>query len=473
MEDIYKIGIKNITYSIAAQALSFILSIVTGFILPIAMGITDYGYWQVYLFYLGFIMLFCFGFNDGLYLRYGGYNYNELPFVKLRIAMRIFIIIITIMTVILLIISFTEKDPNKIFAFCAISVNLIILGINGTLLTVLQFTNRIKLNSFLTIANKLVFVTILIPLILVSWVDFRVIIIADIVTKLVVLGFNIYKSNELFRGQAATFSIGIKEYWNDISVGVNLMFANIVGSLLLGVGRFIVERYMSLDDYSLYSFAINITTFALIFIAAASLSLYPLLKRVSKDKLPVFYIEINQLLCIGLFILLGGYYPLHFLIKNYYSGFSGILEYFYLLFIIIVSQGKMQFIINTYYKVLREEKAMLMANLSSVIFAVLAIVPAFYFTQSIFAIVAGTTIALIWRCYASEIFIKKKIGINNYTNIIIELLIMALFIITAMFLKPVMGLVIYLVVTCAYCLFNRVLLKKYLIKIYKLVKARS
>ncbi|OBZ11223.1 lipopolysaccharide biosynthesis protein [Bacillus sp. FJAT-26390] len=467
---IYKLGIQNIMYSITSQALSFLLSIVTGFILPITMGVADYGYWQVYLFYIGFIMLFCFGFNDGLYLRYGSYNYNQLPFDKLRIAMRIFIIAISITTGILLVFSFRESDPNKVFAFCAISINLIILGINGTLLTVLQFTNRIKLNSFLTIANKLIFVIIIVPLLLIDWVDFRVIIIADIITKLFVLAFNIYKSNELFRGHTATFSIGIKEYWDDISIGISLMFANIVGSLLIGVGRFIVERYMSLETYSLYSFATTITTFALIFIAAASMSLYPLLKRVMKQKLPVIYVELNQLLCIGLFFLLAGYYPLHYLIKNYYTSFNGILEYFYLLFIIVVSQGKMQFMINTYYKVLREEKAMLIANLSSVVFAILAIIPAFYFTHSIFSIVIGTTVTLIWRCYASEFFLKKKMGITSYSNMIIELSMIILFVITIISFKPVIGFFIFFLINCGNVFINRSLLRRFIIKVYKSVK---
>ncbi len=470
--DVYKSGIKNVVYSIAAQGLSFVLSIVTGLMLPKAMGITQYGYWQVYLFYIGYIMLFSFGFNDGLYLRYGSLDYQQLPFEKLRSAMRVFIALISIVACLLFGLSFLEQSPNKVFAFCTVSLNLLIMGINGTLLTILQFTNRIKLNSILTIANKLLFVTLIIPLLLLRWVDFRLIVAADILTRMLLLAVNIYKSKELFIGKAQNIADGFQEYWKDVQIGVKLMFANVMSSLLVGIGMFIVERFMPIETYGLYSFATTITSFALIFITASSLSLYPLLRRLPENALPNLYKNLNTLLCIGLFLLLAGYYPLYYLIKYQFSNFAGIFDYFYLMFIIVVSQGKMQFLINTYYKVLREEKAMLVANVSGVIVALLAILPAFYFTHSIFSIVAGTTITLIWRCYASEIYLKKKMGIKGYGNIVVELSMMGLFIICVISGKPLMGFVSYMLSVGVYTFLNRKILWHYSGRIFRIAIER-
>jgi O-antigen/teichoic acid export membrane protein len=466
--NIYKIGLKNVQYSILAQGTSFILSVIIGFFLPKFMGVTQYGYWQVYLLYVSYVMIFCFGFNDGLYLRYGRYNYEQLPFKKLRSTMRIFIIITALITCFLFILSFLEKDPNKVFAFCATSINLLILGINGTLLSILLFTNRIKLNSILTIANKAVFAVLLILILLVKWIDFRVIIAADILTKLFLLGVNIYKSKELFKGDTQSFSVGFEEYKLDVIVGVKLMVANILSLLLIGIGRFIVERFMPIDTYSRYSFAVNITLFALVFISASSLSLYPLLKRVSEDNLPRYYLNLNILLCAILFILLAIYYPLYYLIKFQFKNFIEIFEYLYLLFIIIISQGKMQFLNNTYYKALREEKAMLLANLSGVGVALIIIIPAFYFTRSILSIVIGTTITLIWRCYASEIYLKRKMGLKKYWNIASEMAIMAIFIASSFFSMKYIGFIVYILSAFVYIVLNRKILITYTKLIIKL-----
>lgn len=466
----YRLGIKNIIYTIFAQGVSFVLGIGSNLILPILMGVAQFGYWQVYFFYSTYIMFFCLGFNDGLYLKYGRFNYNELNFEKLRSAMRVFIIIITILSIMLFMLSFFENDKNKIFAFRAISLNLLIVGVNNTLLTILQFTNRIKLSSILYVSNRLIFISFIIILLIAGLLDFRFVIIADVITKIILLCINIYKSKELFVGSTQRLSVGLHEFYDNVSVGSKLMLANIAGSLVVGIGRFIIERYMPIESFSLYSFATNLAFFALTFISVASISLYPLLKRLPEERLPKFYVNLNPLLCTVLFALLLCYYPVFYLIQYKFTAYTGILEYFYLLFIIIVSQGKMQFLINTYYKVLREEKAMLVANISGAVVAMVVIIPTFYYTHSIFAIVAGTTLTLIWRCYASEIYLKKKMGIKGYGNIVVELVMMGLFIICVISGKPSIGFVLYLLAVCVYGFINRVILLLYFGKIIRLMR---
>jgi O-antigen/teichoic acid export membrane protein len=459
--NIYKIGINNLKYSVIFQGIYFLLSIVTVFILPKVMGVTYFGYWQVYLFYVSYINILCFGFNDGLYLRYGNYNYDQLPFEKLRSAMRIFLIIISLISIFLFSLSFLEKDINKIFAFCATSINLVILGINNTLLSVLQFTNRIKLYNFLIIANKALFVGSIVIIVLIKQVDFRIIIAADILTKLLLVGIGIYKLKELFFGKASVFFIGLKEYKDNLFTGIKLMVSYTISLLLMGIGRFIVERFLPIETYSVYSFAVTITTFILMFMAAFSISLYPLLKRVPEEKLPIYYVNLNKLICSLMFMLLIIYYPLCYLISSQFSSYVGLFEYFYLLTIITLIQSKMQFLINTYYKVLREEKAMLIVSLTSATIALAIIIPAFYYLRTVLSIVIGTTITLVLQCYASEIYLKKKMGIKTYWDIVLELLILTVFILGVLIMNQWLGFFIYIAFITGYLLLNRKVLIVY------------
>ena len=53
------------------------------------MGPEEFGYWQIYLFYLGYLNLFGLGLNDGIGLFYGGYEYERLPFQRIRASMRV------------------------------------------------------------------------------------------------------------------------------------------------------------------------------------------------------------------------------------------------------------------------------------------------------------------------------------------------------------------------------------------------
>ena len=77
--NVIKTGIKNTIYVIAAQSISLILGIARTLLLPVLLGITNFGYWQVYLLYMSYVGIFALGFNDGIYLKYGNYEYDELP----------------------------------------------------------------------------------------------------------------------------------------------------------------------------------------------------------------------------------------------------------------------------------------------------------------------------------------------------------------------------------------------------------
>ena len=67
-----KIEHKKIGFALIMQALMLLCSLVTSLVVPKYMGTTQYGYWQIYYFYLNYINFVTLGYNDGLVLKYGG-----------------------------------------------------------------------------------------------------------------------------------------------------------------------------------------------------------------------------------------------------------------------------------------------------------------------------------------------------------------------------------------------------------------
>ena len=45
------------------------------FVLPRYLSLYDYGTWQLFLFYFSYVGFLHFGWEDGIYLRYAGFNY--------------------------------------------------------------------------------------------------------------------------------------------------------------------------------------------------------------------------------------------------------------------------------------------------------------------------------------------------------------------------------------------------------------
>ena len=64
--------LKNVFQVALSNVINFGTSFIIGFILPAVLSVADYGYYREYTLYLSFAYLVNLGFNDGIYIKYGG-----------------------------------------------------------------------------------------------------------------------------------------------------------------------------------------------------------------------------------------------------------------------------------------------------------------------------------------------------------------------------------------------------------------
>ena len=102
--------------------------------------------------------------------------------------------------------------------------------------------------------------------------------------KVLVLVSMIYFCKELWIGRNISFSIAFKELKDNIGVGVKLLISNLLGMLIIGMGRFLIQVFGKIEDFAIYSFGITITGLVLTAITAYSLVLYPSIKRLNQNK---------------------------------------------------------------------------------------------------------------------------------------------------------------------------------------------
>lgn len=409
-QEIIRKGYKNTVFVAISQAVSLCLGIAKSLILPVLLGVSGFGYWQVYLLYVSYVGIFALGFNDGIYLRYGKYEYKDLPKPVFRSSIRIFIIFQLVMMVVVSLFVLFEPDAQKQVAMLLASINIPIAGLTGVLIYVLQVTNQFKKYSFFTVLDK----TIVLFIILIAFVlkhdSYMLIIGADLFTKATILVLLIVSCRGLILGKAADLHEGVREIFSDVNVGIKLMLANLTGMLVLGFGRFIVERFEKVEVYGTYAFAISTINMVLVFITAIGLVLYPTLSRIDKSRYGVFFVEINNILGVLSFVSLLGYFPLKLLIENYMQEYTPIFSYLPIIFALIIIQTKMQILINPFYKLLREERSMLFANLSGMLIAIALVLPMYFLTESVTMVALATFLAMIIRAYLSQHFLEKKLS---------------------------------------------------------------
>lgn len=451
-----RIFIKNFSYTLTSNLISLIISTLVVLIVPKLINVEQYGYWQIYIFYSSYVGFMQLGWNDGIYLRYGGKEYDSLnkqiffsQFWMLLISQVIIAIFMWVL------ISIFIKDINKVFIFNMTALCMIIVGVRAMLLFILEGSNRIKHYAQITIIDRVVY-CILISMFLIWGIrQYKLMIVGDLIGKFVSLLYAIYICKDIVFNKISKFYFDFREAIENINVGAKLMVANIASMLIIGVVRMGIEAAWDVETFGKISLTLSISNLMMIFINAIGIIMFPILKRADKDKLSNIYITLNEFLMMILLGLLIAYYPFKITLSRWLPIYSESLMYMALVFPICIFEGKMALIINTYLKALRKEKIMLKINLVSLI---LSIILTFITTDLIFSLdlsIIVIVIVLAFRCVIAEICIGKFLGISKYKDIILELLMVIIFIVTGWYMKFYQGIIIYMLFYATYIFIKR------------------
>ena len=65
-------------HALSANVIRLMISVVMTLVLPRILGVEEYSYWQLYLFYVTYTAYSSIGWCEGTYLKYGGMEYAKL-----------------------------------------------------------------------------------------------------------------------------------------------------------------------------------------------------------------------------------------------------------------------------------------------------------------------------------------------------------------------------------------------------------
>ena len=69
-------------HALSANVIRLMISVVMTLVLPRILGVEEYSYWQLYLFYVTYTAYSSIGWCEGTYLKYGGMEYAKLDLVS-------------------------------------------------------------------------------------------------------------------------------------------------------------------------------------------------------------------------------------------------------------------------------------------------------------------------------------------------------------------------------------------------------
>ncbi|MEC1771910.1 oligosaccharide flippase family protein [Schinkia azotoformans] len=448
--------IKNFSYALSSNLVTLLISTLIVLIVPKLIGVEEYGYFQLYIFYSSYVGFLHFGWNDGIYLRYGGKEYKDLNkklFFSQFVMLGIFQFIIA--GIIFFLSFYYIQDSNKIFIIQMTSLCLLFVNIRYMLLYILQATNRIKDYARSTMIDKIIYCCLVIITLLVGIRDYKLLVVSDLVGKVISLLFAIYYCKDIVFHNIKSFYFSISETAKNISVGIKLMFANIASMLILGVVRFGIERSWDVSTFGKVSLTLSVSNLMMLFINAVGIIMFPILRRTDKEKFPSLYILMRDFLMVLLLGVLIIYFPSKFILSQWLTSYKESLNYMALLFPMFVFEGKTALLINTFLKTLRKEKLMLKINLISLMLSLLISIITTLVLRNLDLAVLSIVILLAFRCVLAEIMLSKVLGISTHKNIFLELIVTLVFIVVGWFMNSLSGVVIYTITYILYLLIKR------------------
>ena len=389
--------LENITYTFTANILTMLISIIMTLILPKFLGVTDYSYYQLYIFFISYVGFFHFGWIDGIYLKIGGMEYNDLEksnyvtqFWMLNVLEIIIAAIISIFAL------FIIKNIDKSFVLISTSVCGVITILRTYLLFILQSTNRIKEYAKYTRVDRFIYFALVIVFLFLGFKNYKIILYIDVFSKLVALVLCANKMKDIVFGKLNISKNTLLEIFENISIGIKLMLANIASTLIIGVVRFGIQKNWDIETFGKISLTLNISNLLMTFINSVAVIMFPLLRREEESNLPKIYVILRNTLMIFLYMMLIFYYPLKLILSTWLPQYADSLRYMALLFPICIYESKMSMLINTYLKSFRKEKSMLIINTISLILSLILTILSVFILNNLTLAILSIVFLLIY-----------------------------------------------------------------------------
>ncbi|MDF2037693.1 hypothetical protein P2R12_12090 [Cytobacillus oceanisediminis] len=452
--------LKNFSYTLSSNLISIIISTMVILIVPKLIGVESYGYWQLYIFYSSYVGFLHFGWNDGIYLRYGGREYQKLN--KTLFFSQFWTLVFFQIIIGVIIFSFSavfNDDSNKLVIIKMTVLCMLLVNVRLMLIYLLQCTNRIKEYANIVLMEKVLYCIFILLFLSAGVRLYQFLIVADLIGKFLSLVYAAYCCREIVFNGFSTFYFSLKETVENIAVGIKLMFANIASMLTIGIVRFGIERGWDVGTFGKVSLTLSISNLLMLFINAVGIIMFPILKRTNLEKLPQIYLTMKTILMLPLLGLLVMYYPLKIILIAWLPQYADSLKFMALLFPMCVYEGKMALLINTYLKTLRKEKLILFINLISVF---LSIIFTFMFTillKNLSLAIVTIVVLLAIRCILAEVLLSKILKISVKKDVVFEIAMVLIFILTGWLFTSWIGTVLYLVAYVIFVIINRIDIK--------------
>lgn len=448
--------LKNLSITFLANIISMLVSIISTLIIPKLMGTVEYGYWQLYIFYISYAGLLHLGLCDGVYLSYGGEEYSNLNFEKLRAQFWLLSLYSFVFCFVISVVGISiSTDQNIKIIITLTCVGAFVHVLRTYLWLILQTTNRLKEYSQIVIVDRAVFVVGVSVIAITGHINFVSVIICDIIGRIVSLIIAICYTIKLVIGKIEFTKKVFSDLIDNIKAGSNLLIAGIASNFIIGFVRIGIQRNWDIEIFGKISLSLSVINMILSFISVASIVFFPVLKRMEEQKQLQLYRQLDLVLnLLTFFILIFAGVGSKF-IEVWLPQYRESAYYMILLLPICVYESETSMLLNTYLKAFRLEKILMVVNAVIMVVSLAFSYISTSILNNLYVAIIGIDILVLLRTVVLKYVLKVKANCEGYKKIMfMEMMLFAIYIGGYLFLKVFSASIMYLLTYMIFVLLN-------------------
>lgn len=385
---------KNILSVAISNTINFGTSFLIGFILPMVLSVADYANYREYILYMSISYLFNFGYNDGIYIKYGGKSKEELNREQVRQEHLFIVIFQVIVLIVMMGFSIWRQNPILIIFSAASFLNCLTMYHQNFLQAIGEFRRFSQTNILKSAFN----IVLLLLAIFVwkndSYLTYIIIHALSFVFILCLYEFSFVKEFGILGRPEA------KEKLSLFHVGIFILIANMSLTFVANVGSWVANWNYPKVEFAQYSFQNSVLNVILLIVNAVGVVFYNVISTKNDQKM--LNLIKDTTIYLGIFSGLG-FFVFKVIIAYFLPQYINAVPILSITFIAIPYIMLSKILIANLYKTSASEHIYLR---DSVILTALSLAFVYGTNQvfgSLMAIAFATTICYIaWYIYATQ-----------------------------------------------------------------------
>lgn len=439
--------LKNISKVLSSSLISFGASFVIGFILPMYLSVYEYGMYRNFILYINFYYVLNFGYNEGLYIKYGGKTLDEVDKATLTKEHRFSTIFQAIVTIAIVAIGLLLKD-SMIVLIAIASFFMNVAYFHMLLQQSFAEFDDYTLSNIIKGLSTLIFM--LIALFILNGKTHNYYTIAFALSQILTYLFLEIKFRKVKVRGLDSYKIENSAIKKTFDVGFFILFGNFLRILIGTVGQWIVNIRASIETFAQYSLASSMISVVLLAVNAVSAVFYSIISREDNDE---DLIKLKD----ALFILgvMAGFaiFVLKIFVYRFLPAYEPSLVYMKYLILGIPHIMVITIIINNLYKTKVNSKVYFKNMLIILAAEMLATFALLLIFNDITVVAISTTATYILWYYFATKFLFKSMSLNRGNTLLLASYFV-IYLFTASMENYLLGMAIYAAYLIIVLIFN-------------------